>query len=134
MDPHWLNSTTRLKHTKQVQVFVVCIPEIFDIENQKSIKSKFFWIFQSSWNAHKPNFMLIPWATTKLFGQKKAKFIVWSRVSSSITFLFIDILLMLQQQIFLGFCNFSCNSEILMDLLQFLTQYHRFAYYWTITY
>jgi len=31
--------------------------------NQKSIKSKFFCLFKSLWNVHKPNFMPTPWAT-----------------------------------------------------------------------
>jgi len=36
-------------------------------------------------------------------------------------FLLIDILLKLQQQMFICFYNFSCNSVIIMGLLRFLT-------------
>jgi len=36
-------------------------------------------------------------------------------------FLFIDILLKLQQQILICFCKFSCNSVMIMGLLQFRT-------------
>jgi len=36
-------------------------------------------------------------------------------------FLFIDILLKLQQQIVIYFCKFSCNYVIIMGLLRFLT-------------
>jgi len=36
-------------------------------------------------------------------------------------FLFIDILLKLQQQILISFCKFCCNSVIIMGFLRFLT-------------
>ena len=41
-------------------------------------KVKVFCYFKSLWNVHKPNFTLIPWATPKLLGQKKSKFIIRS--------------------------------------------------------
>ena len=44
-----------------------------DYGNQKSINSKFFCCFESSCNAHKPNFTLIPWGNPKLLGQKNVK-------------------------------------------------------------
>jgi len=47
--------------------------------NQKSIKSKFFCRFGSSWNVHKPNFTLILWGNPKLLGKKKSKFIIRSK-------------------------------------------------------
>jgi len=46
----------------------------------------FFYLFKSWWNVHKPNFTLIPWATTKLLGQKKSNFIVMSNFFSSKVF------------------------------------------------
>jgi len=51
---------------------------------------------------------------------KKSKFIVRSIFSCSTLFLFIDILLKLQQQTLICFYQFSCNSVIIMGLLRFL--------------
>jgi len=42
---------------------------------------KIFCLFYSLWYVHKPNFILIPWATPKLLGQKKTKVIITSNNS-----------------------------------------------------
>ena len=42
----------------------------------KANKVKIFLSFEKLLNVHKPNFTLIPWATPKLLGQKKWKFII----------------------------------------------------------
>jgi len=68
-------------------------------------------IFQSLWNAHKPNFMLMPSATPTLLGQKKSKLFGKPKFFCSIVFRFIDILLKLQQHTLMCFCKFNCNSE-----------------------
>jgi len=53
-------------------------------------------------------------------GQKKSKFIIKSKyivranLSCGTFFLFIDILLKLQQQILIHFCKSSCNSVIIV--------------------
>jgi len=95
--------------------------------NQKSIKSNIFCLFQRLWNVHKPNFMLIQWAIPKLLGQKNSTLILGHNLSlgqnflQHIFFLFIDILLKLQQQILTCFCKFSWNFMIILDFFQLLT-------------
>jgi len=51
----------------------------------------------------------------------RSKFIVGSNFSCYSFFLFIDILLKLQQLILTCFCKFRCNSVKIIGLLRFLT-------------
>jgi len=72
---------------------------------------------------------------SQIISQKKSKFSIRSKFiagsdfhAAQFSFLFIDILLKLQQQMLICFCKFSCYSVILMCLLQFLTSWCCFAH------
>ena len=81
----------------------------------KATKSQWTQIFKPVLNFIKRPQIKVHTDTTsdsKLWSQKKAKFIVRSKSSCSRVFVFINILLKLQQYILMCFCKFKCNSEI----------------------
>jgi len=87
---------------------------------------KHFLLFLSLWNVYKPNFTLMPWASQKLLGENESKFFVKSKLYYSRAFVFINILLKLQQQIVM--CSFASLFALLI--------YNEccFSHYWTIEY
>ena len=94
----------------------------------KSQWSQHFSTFIKVSNVHKSNFILIPWATPKLLGQKSQNLSLGQNLSVGQSylavqfFLFINILLKLQQQILSCVCKFGCNSVIIIvSLFRFLS-------------
>jgi len=115
----WTVSFVKMKPMQKFFLSVSCAQGWYLIGQPNVNIVKIFCFFWSLWNLQKPNLTLIPWGNPKLLTSKKSLQVKIYRLVQIFLqrtfFLFIDILLKLQQLILIWFCKFSCNSVIVMS-------------------
>jgi len=129
----WNTATCTVFHSVAQAAIPFALPfwKYLWVGQPKVNEVKTFCLFQSLWNVHKSNFRLIPWATPKLLDQKSPISLLSQNVSLGQTFLaaqfflFIDILLKVQQQILIYFASLFANSVIILGCCAFL--YHNYV-------